>query len=83
MQATVVESAVLASVAYDEAGQRLRLEFRNRATYHYFGVPPGVHQALLEAPSKGGYFHRFLRGRFPYRLAAPERESVPPFPLAP
>lgn len=83
MKGTTVESAALARVAYDEARQLLRLEFRNRAIYDYFGVPVAVHQALLEAPSKGGYFHRFIRGRFPYGLALHGWESVRPFPPAP
>jgi hypothetical protein len=65
-----VESTTLATVAYDEARQLLQLEFCSRAIYLYFGVPAAVHQALLDAPSKGKYFNRALRGRFPYRPIA-------------
>jgi lysyl-tRNA synthetase class 2 len=83
MQSTPVESSALTLVAYDEARQLLRLEFRNRAVYHYFGVPTAVHEALLEAPSKGGYFHRFIRGRFRYGQASPGRGSLPPSSSAP
>jgi hypothetical protein len=46
----------------------LELEFCNRAIYQYFGVPAAVHQALLDASSKGRYFNQAIRGRFPYRL---------------
>ena len=67
MLATALESTTLNSVAYDCAGQVLRLEFRSRAVYCYFGVPPSVHQDLLAADSKGSYFNRNIRGRFPYR----------------
>jgi lysyl-tRNA synthetase class 2 len=67
MLATAVPSSTLATVAYDQANQMLRLEFRNHAVYWYFGVPPAVHQSLLVAPSKGAYFNRNIRGRFPYR----------------
>jgi hypothetical protein len=49
----IVESTTLATVAYDEARELLQPEFRSRAVYQYFGVPPAVHQALLDAPSKG------------------------------
>jgi hypothetical protein len=26
-----------------------------------------MYQALLDAPSEGGYFNRIIRGRYPYR----------------
>ena len=66
MLAAAVESTTLATVAYDAQGQLLWLEFRSRAVYCYFGVPPAVHQDLMAAPSKGTYFNRNIRGRFPY-----------------
>ena len=66
MLATTVESITLATIAYDAPAQRLWLEFRSRAVYCYFGVPPAVHQGLLAAPSKGTYFNRNIRARFPY-----------------
>jgi hypothetical protein len=66
MNSTVVESSSLATVAYDDIRELLCLEFRSRAIYQYFGVPPAVHQALLQAPSKGSYFNSVIRGRFPY-----------------
>jgi len=69
MNVTAVESTTLATVAYDDARELLQLEFRSRAIYQYFGVPAAVHAALLHAPSKGSYFNRVIRGRFPYSLA--------------
>jgi len=47
------------------AHEVLRLEFRSRAIYDYYGVPAAVDEALLGAPSKGSYFNRVIRGRFP------------------
>ena len=70
MNVIAVESATLAALAYDDVGQVLQLEFRSRTIYRYFGVPAAVHQALLLAPSKGSYFNRVIRGRFPYALCA-------------
>lgn len=67
MNVIAVESTTLATVAYDEARELLRLEFRSQAIYQYLGVPAIVHQALLSAPSKGGYFNQVIRGRFPYQ----------------
>jgi len=70
MLATTLESTTLATVAYDPAGQMLRLEFRSRAVYCYFDVPSNVYQDLMAADSKGAYFNRNIRGRFPHlRLA--------------
>jgi len=77
MRVATVESSTLATVAYDEARELLQLEFCSRAVYQYFGVPAVVHQALLDAPSKGRYFNHAIRGRFPYRLIS-NLEAVPP-----
>jgi hypothetical protein len=70
MLATAVQSTTLATVAYDALNQRLWLEFRSCAVYCYFGVPSAVHQGLMMAPSKGSYFNRNIRGRFPYHREA-------------
>jgi hypothetical protein len=77
MNVTAVESTTLATVAYDDGRDLLQLEFRSRAVYQYFGVPASVHAALLRAPSKGSYFNRVIRGRFPYSLAANAQGGVP------
>ena len=65
-----VESAALRALVYDDVRGILQLEFRTRAIYHYFGVPAAVYETLLSAPSKGSYFNRVIRGRFPYALCA-------------
>jgi hypothetical protein len=70
MVATPVESTTLSTVAYDPAGQLLRLEFRSRAVYCYCDVPSAVYQDLMEADSKGSYFNRNIRGRFRYHRLA-------------
>lgn len=70
MNSTAVESTTLATVAYDDVRELLRLEFRSRAIYQYSGIPRAVYEALLQAPSLGGYFNRVIRGRFPYALVS-------------
>jgi KTSC domain-containing protein len=77
MRFATVESTTLSTVAYDEARELLQLGFCSGAVYQYFGVPVAVHQALLDAPSKGGYFNHAIRGRFPYRLIQ-DCGAVPP-----
>jgi hypothetical protein len=70
MNAMAVESTTLRAVAYDGDRGVLLLEFRSLAIYHYYGVPAAVYEALLGASSKGSYFNRVIRGRFPYALCA-------------
>ena len=70
MNITVVGSTTLTALAYDEAREILQLEFRSRAIYSYFGVPGSVYEALVAAPSRGRYFNREIRGRFPHARAA-------------
>ena len=83
MLVAAVESTTLAKIAYDEARGLLQLEFCSRAIYQYFGVPAAVHAALLGAPSKGSYFNRVIRGRFPYALARSAQAGVPLAALLP
>ena len=78
MLAIAVESTTLAAVGYDATGQLLWLEFRSHAVYCYFDVPAGLHQALLEADSKGAYFNRHIRGRFPYQRVVTDKPFSQP-----
>jgi hypothetical protein len=64
MNMNVVESATLAAIGYDDTRGILQLKFRGDAVYRYFGVPGSVHQGLLTASSKGGYFNKAIRGHF-------------------
>ena len=68
MNETRVESTTLLALAYDDAREILQREFGSLAIYHYYGVPATVYEFLLVAPSKGSYFNRVIRGRFPYAL---------------
>ena len=72
----MVASTTLLALAYDDAREILQLEFRSRAIYLYYGVPAAVYKALLGAPSKGSYFNRVIRGRFPYALCASAQTGV-------
>jgi hypothetical protein len=78
MNITRVESSTLATIAYDQARELLRLEFRSQAIYQYLGVPAIVHHALLHAASKGSYFNRAIRGRFPYQRVSREPAATIP-----
>ena len=60
-----VNSSNLEAVDYENG--ILTVLFRNRAKYQYLGVPQVVFQNLLGVSSKGGYFARYIKGRYPYR----------------
>lgn len=64
-----VESSLLSSIAYS-IHATLELEFRSGVLYRYFAVPPAVVAALIAAESKGAYFNRHIRSRFPYQRLA-------------
>ena len=66
MSIVAVQSTTLVAMAYDVDQQMLQLEFRDQSVYRYFGVPANLYQDLLDAPSKGKYFNRFIRERFAY-----------------
>jgi hypothetical protein len=61
-----LESTTLAAVAYDDHRCELQLDFRDGARYTYSGVVPELFHDLLCATSKGSFFNRYIRGRFPY-----------------
>lgn len=64
MERAPVRSSDLRSVGYLES--ILEIEFHSGGLYQYHGVPEHVYNALMSAPSKGRYFHRAVRGVYPY-----------------
>lgn len=71
-------SSVLDAVAYDPIRKCLLLRFRTGAIFEYENVPGVVHEELLAAPSKGGYFAEYVRPDYPYRrVRAAEGAPVP------
>lgn len=67
MHAFTVESTTLAAIAYNPDRKLLELTFRTHSIYRYFDVPSETFEGLLQAPSKGSYFNRHIRSRFPYQ----------------
>jgi len=61
-----LQSTSLNAATYQKQDALLELEFRSGTVYRYVGVPEQVYQELLTAESKGRYFNRHIRNRFPY-----------------
>ena len=64
-----LESSALDSAAYF-TNQTLLVKFRSGSLYRYFPVPPAIFHGLIAAQSKGAYFNRHLRDRFPFQRLA-------------
>jgi len=56
-----VDSSNIALVGYDATRTVLEVTFHGGSVYEYYDVPSHVHRELLSAPSKGKYFHQFIR----------------------
>ncbi len=64
-----VKSRALTHLDYDAGSRRLFVTFVTGRLYVYEGVPPDVYEALLRAPSKGRFFNREIKDRYPATLA--------------
>lgn len=62
-----VDSKNIRSVGYEEKKKILELEFNTGGIYRYLNVPVEVFKALMEAVSKGSYFHEKIRGRYRFQ----------------
>lgn len=61
MERVPVQSSSLASVGYDSQSSTLEVEFLNGSIYQYFGVPPHIHEGLMNAGSKGSYLDQNIK----------------------
>lgn len=62
-----VRSSNLKTVGYDQKTNVLEIEFHSGGVYQYLNVPESMYQALLNAASKGAYFHGNIKERFRYK----------------
>jgi hypothetical protein len=65
MRYEAVTSSALAAVGYEPRSRTLGVVFRSGGIYEYAGVPRGVYDELMSAPSKGRYFAACVRDRYP------------------
>lgn len=60
-----VVSSDLAAIDYKDG--ILYILFRSGGLYSYFYVPKSVADGLLRAPSKGKYFHAYVKNQYSFR----------------
>ena len=61
-----VRSSNIRSVGYQPNAQILELEFHSGGIYRYSGVPEMICTNLMRAESKGSYFHKQIKDRYPF-----------------
>ena len=59
-----VNSTNLSAVGYDSETNLLTIEFNDGGLYEYYNVPQNIYNELMSAPSKGKFFHRFIRDTY-------------------
>jgi hypothetical protein len=62
-----VSSSDLARVGYDSNTEMLRVEFNSGGVYEYYGVPESEYLGLMNAGSKGSYFHGNIKNHYRYQ----------------
>ena len=66
MERNQVDSSTILSIGYEPSSETLEIEFKNGGIYQYYNVPQTIYQQLMEAASKGQFFHTYIRNAFPY-----------------
>lgn len=61
-----VDSSNIEAIGYDEDNQELHVRFLSGASYIYSGVPRQIFDDLMEAPSKGSFLNREIKGVYQY-----------------
>ena len=67
-----IASSSLASVGYAEDEGVLEAEFRSGDIYRFFLVPVTIWDELVRADSKGAFFNREIRDRYPFVAMPPQ-----------
>jgi len=60
-------STVVAYMDYNEKSAILRITYTSGEKYDYRNVPPNIYEAMRQAPSKGVYLNKFIKGHYPYK----------------
>jgi hypothetical protein len=66
----ITDSQCTKSISYDNSTQELTIEFQERGTYKYEGVPAEEYLGLKGASSHGTYFNLYIRDRYNFERIA-------------
>ena len=76
MKREQIKSSNISSVGYDRETLKLEVEFLSGAVYEYEDVPLEVYHNLMDAPSVGAYFSKYIKNNFKYRLVPNANQRV-------
>ena len=62
-----VNSSDIYAIDYDKDTHVLTIQFHSGGIYEYSNVSESTFNQLLNAGSKGRYFHTFIKDRYPTR----------------
>jgi hypothetical protein len=62
-----VHSSNIRALGYEPETRTMEAEFHSGGVYRYSGVPETIYQGLMQAASKGSYFHDHIKDRYPCR----------------
>jgi len=65
MERIEVKSSNIKSIGHEN--DVLEIEFHNGGIYQYQGVSKVLFEELMHSESVGGYFHTYIKGKFPYK----------------
>ena len=63
MNRTAVKSSHLATIGHDPLTNTLEIEFANGSVYSYPNVSASTHQQIIQSPSPGSTFNRYIKSR--------------------
>ena len=72
MKLVPVKSSNILEVGYSKSAKEFFVRFKDGVVYRYLNVEESVFNAFLTAPSKGQFFHNFIKGRFTTTKLAPQ-----------
>lgn len=64
---TAVNSSNIGNITYSPHTHLLRVSFLNGTIYDYYDVDDKTYRNFMDAPSKGTFFSKNIRGKFRYK----------------
>lgn len=61
-----VDSSNIEAIGYDDGAQELHVRFLSGTSYIYHDVPRQIFDDLMQAPSKGSFLNREVKGVYQY-----------------
>lgn len=66
MKRVEVISSDIKTVGYDYNNNILEIEFHSRGIYQYYNVSEDAYISLINASSKGSFFHKNIKDRYTF-----------------